>query len=160
MLKKIICWLLVVFWLLVIYLFSSHDGSISNHESKTFTHIALEEIAKFAQKIGIIEEIPTGKEAEGLVKDFNPFMRKLAHFSIYFILGILIMVALTPYRMPPLVQFMLTIILCFFYSLTDEYHQTLVSGRNGTIIDCIIDTIGSTSAALLWMVLVKNKKKS
>ena len=160
MLKKVIYWLLVLVWLVVIYTFSAHNGTVSTNESKSFTSTAIGTIAKTAQKMGMIEEIPTGKEVEQLVKKINPFTRKLAHFSIYFVLGLLIMMALTPYQMPLWVQLMLTILLCFIYAMTDEFHQTFVSGRNGTFVDCIIDTLGSLCAAFIYTVHIKNKKKS
>ena len=160
MLKKVIYWLLVILWLIVIYTVSAHNGTVSTNESKSFTAKTIDTVAKTAQKMGIIEEIPTGKEAEQLVKKINPIVRKIAHFSVYFILGFLLMMALTPYKMPLWLQLMLTIVLCFLYAITDELHQTFVSGRNGTFIDCIIDTVGSLCAALVYAVHIKNKKKS
>ncbi len=141
-------------------MFSSQNGTDSTNDSRSFTSTAIGKIAKLGQKMGLIEEIPTGSEAEKIVKKYNPFVRKLAHLGVYFVLGTLLMMALTPYHLPLWLHFMLTIMLCFGYSLTDEYHQTMVSGRNGTFMDCIIDTAGSMVAVLIYVTLTKNKKKS
>ena len=35
------------------------------------------------------------------------------------------------------------------YAATDEFHQTFVSGRHGTWVDVVIDSLGAAVAALL-----------
>ena len=38
------------------------------------------------------------------------------------------------------------------YGISDEYHQTLVFGRTGSIIDVIVNALGAiTAAASLWL---------
>ncbi len=39
-------------------------------------------------------------------------------------------------------SFLLTLILIIFYALTDEWHQTFIPGREGTLRDVGFDTIG------------------
>jgi VanZ family protein len=39
--------------------------------------------------------------------------------------------------------------LAFVYALSDEYHQTFVPGRNGTLMDVTIDGLGAGGAMLL-----------
>jgi VanZ family protein len=38
------------------------------------------------------------------------------------------------------------------YGLSDEYHQSLVFGRSGSIVDVVVNTFGAiTAAATLWL---------
>ncbi|MBU2577595.1 VanZ family protein, partial [Patescibacteria group bacterium] len=37
----------------------------------------------------------------------------------------------------------LSLVLTVLYALTDEYHQTLVSGRTGKLFDVFIDSMGA-----------------
>lgn len=39
--------------------------------------------------------------------------------------------------------------LALAYALSDEYHQTFVPGRNGTLIDVVIDGVGVSGVMLL-----------
>jgi len=41
------------------------------------------------------------------------------------------------------------IVCCILYAASDEWHQTFVPGRGGTIVDVIIDTTGALLAACL-----------
>ena len=48
----------------------------------------------------------------------------------------------------------LTILICFVYSCTDEFHQLFINGRTGQFSDCIIDTLGATIGSILTKVLI------
>lgn len=38
------------------------------------------------------------------------------------------------------------VVLCLAYGLSDEYHQTFVPGRNGTLVDVATDGVGASGA--------------
>jgi VanZ like family len=61
-------------------------------------------------------------------------LRKLAHTAEYALLGALVLHAV---RRPSV-----AIVLASAYAVTDEIHQTFVSGRHGSPIDWLIDTVG------------------
>lgn len=42
-----------------------------------------------------------------------------------------------------------SVLLAGMYSLTDEYHQSLVPGRTPSLVDCGIDTLGATLGMLV-----------
>ena len=65
--------------------------------------------------------------------------RKLGHVTGYTLLALAWMWALEPYVRRPIVPGAL---LAFAYACSDEYHQTFVDGRTGTVRDVGIDTIG------------------
>jgi VanZ family protein len=71
------------------------------------------------------------------------FFRKLAHMSIYFILSINVMVVLFTFDMHMISRMLLSLIICFLYACTDEFHQFFVDGRGASFIDCLIDTSGA-----------------
>jgi VanZ family protein len=73
-------------------------------------------------------------------------LRKLAHAAEYALLGALVYRAT---RHPPA-----TLLITSAYAVTDEIHQTFVSGRHGSPVDWLIDTagaaVGVALAARLW----------
>lgn len=77
--------------------------------------------------------------------------RKLAHFSEYALLGIL---AARAFRGSPRAWlrerwFLVSLTLIVVYALLDEYHQTFVPSRTGTIYDSLIDMAGGLTALLI-----------
>ncbi len=73
-------------------------------------------------------------------------LRKLAHAGVFATLTLLWMRALGPLTARALLA---AATISILYAISDEYHQTLVSGRNGSAIDVGIDAIGIGAAVLL-----------
>ena len=48
-----------------------------------------------------------------------------------------------------LVYCIISIVVCFVYACTDEFHQLFVDGRAGLFSDVIIDTIGATISFII-----------
>ena len=81
---------------------------------------------------------------EQVFGSYNFVARKLAHVSEYAILFLLSRSALSyllPRRNPALVS-VLAIVLACGYAATDEWHQTFVPGRTGSVHDMCIDWFG------------------
>ena len=70
-------------------------------------------------------------------------IRKVAHFTIYLVLGFVSYLAL-PRQCPLRKKMALVISLCFIYAITDEFHQSFVPGRAPEVRDVLIDTLGSS----------------
>ena len=83
-------------------------------------------------------------------------IRKFAHLFEYIILGILMINCLRCYSIKNYI--IISIVLCFIYACTDEVHQLFVPGRNGNVIDILIDTIGSFCGILIYKYCKKNTK--
>ena len=49
-------------------------------------------------------------------------------------------------------------VIALFYSFSDEFHQTFVSGREGKISDIGFDLIGITLAGLIAWIILRPKK--
>jgi VanZ family protein len=75
----------------------------------------------------------------------------LAHAAEYTVLGALLVRALRR----PLPAFALGIL----YAVTDELHQTFVSGRLGDPLDVLADAVGVAAGVLAWKALVLDQDK-
>lgn len=71
--------------------------------------------------------------------------KKASHFLAYAGLALLALRAVLEGKRPYLTAF--TIV--FLFSLSDEYHQTFIPGRNGTLADVFIDMCGALSCLFL-----------
>ena len=138
--KKIIKTLLFVSWLILIYLLSAETGD----QSGSLSDGILLSIAKLL-KIS---------DTKAFVDTFGFFIRKLAHFSEYFILCILTYECFKEYNCPKLI--VVSVLFCVLYASFDEFHQLFVDGRCGQLSDVIIDSSGSIVSCFLWR-LVKKK---
>ena len=74
--------------------------------------------------------------------------RKIIHASEYALLCFLWWRALRT-RMDRLRALWPAFVIAAAYAVTDEYHQSFVTGRHSTWVDVMIDSIGAALAALL-----------
>lgn len=79
------------------------------------------------------------------------FTRKAAHFAEYAILAFLAARAFRSSRSPALANrwFVASLALVVTYALLDEYHQSFVPSRSGSIYDSLIDIAGGLTVLLL-----------
>ena len=124
--------LLVILWMLVIFTFSNQKADDSTKLSDGLILRTVRIIEKITHKQYSDEEI--------LDKFVKP-VRKIAHFTIYFILGILVYIYIDEYNLKNII--LISLLICFMYSISDEIHQIFVDGRSGEIKDVCIDTLGS-----------------
>ncbi|MCF0259011.1 MAG: VanZ family protein [Erysipelotrichaceae bacterium] len=79
------------------------------------------------------------------------YLRKSAHFSIYFFLGFSIFKCLHFWSVPKTkaLQAALAVCLCLLYAGSDEFHQLFVPGRDGSLADVLLDGCGGLSGSCL-----------
>ena len=130
--KKIIYLLLVILCLSSIFFFSSKSSNESNSTSKKL----------IKNTITMIENI-THKDLNKreLVYKLNYPVRKLAHFTIFMILGIFLYLFINTFNIPHKV--IISIIICIICAIFDEFHQIFSLGRSPLLQDIIIDSFGS-----------------
>lgn len=126
MTKKIINILLVIIWMIVIFSFSNQKATDS---SKLSDGIIRNTISK------IIND-----DSEEVIEKYTKPVRKTAHFSIYLVLGFLVLNCFKINKR----NIIYTVLICFLYSISDEIHQMFIDGRSSEIFDVLIDTIGSS----------------
>jgi len=81
-------------------------------------------------------------------------LRKLAHLTEYCIFTLLIYASFLnaeDFEWQPRLA-LRSVLIAGLYSLTDEYHQSYVASRTPSLIDCGIDTVGASFAALMVFV--------
>ncbi len=86
----------------------------------------------------------------------NLIIRKLAHYIEYLILGILVINMFIKNNIPQ--SYLISIIFCIIYAISDEIHQLFVPGRACQIKDILIDSIGSITGIYLYKLISKRKK--
>ncbi len=145
MLKRIGKILLVLLWIMVIFTFSSQDGSSSGELSKGI--------------LNIIENI-FAVNFTNFILDMNIVIRKFAHFLEYAILGILICLNIKDYQKDKIKIIIYSLIFGIIVAGMDEFHQTFVIMRNGNVIDIFIDTLGCLLGILLMNIYKKKEIKN
>ena len=148
--KKIISFIVLILWMIVIFSFSSADANKSTGTSDKVITTMIEIKDKITNN-----ETPNN-EKEIIVKNSSFYIRKIAHITEYLILGFLTFNLLKQYSVTNIYY---AIGLSILYSCTDEFHQLFISGRSGSIRDVLIDTIGILIGTYLYKLLfIKNKE--
>lgn len=138
-----------------IYTFSSESGDASGARSDALTTWIKDNVQEH------VESSPTGQKIVNKVKelvveyspygsDWNQNIRKLAHFSEYFLLATLLYMVLSVLKVPWWAKFLLILLACGGVACWDEFHQSQVPGRVMNFTDVLIDTSGAVSATCLY----------
>ena len=140
-LRKIIPWVLVILWMLVIFMFSHQPATESNELSSGITIIITD----------IVEKVAPDNTFDQV--NLNLIVRKCAHFAVYFILGILVANALISNDIARHRVVLLALLICVTYAISDEIHQLFLPGRSGQVRDVFIDSTGGLVGILLMKVI-------
>ena len=154
--KKIIYLILVIIWMLLIFNFSNQKAYYSTKLSDSFIYKTICKVYK------VFHSNVSEEKLDMIVSDYTVIVRKLAHFTIYLILGILVLLFIREFKLDFKYTFIIPILICFIYAISDETHQLFVEGRSGELRDIFIDTLGSCigiSLTLLWCKIRRIKEK-
>ena len=88
-----------------------------------------------------------GEEDEDLITDWNHYIRKVAHFTLFFAFGFCLTAALQYQRRVP--RLPVSLGAGALFAVTDEIRQHFVPGRATQVKDMIIDFCGVLIGALL-----------
>lgn len=126
---------LIIIWMALIFHMSSEVAGTSSARS--------DEIVRTIHSIGV-----------NAPADLLTFLvRKAAHISAYFILGILIFNLLKEYDLAIKKMIFASIAMAMLYACTDEIHQIFVPGRSGEVRDVLIDTAGAAAGVVVYAAL-------
>lgn len=114
MVKFLVRWMAVVFWMGVIFALSATPSLASPFEP---------------------------------VYDF--ILRKLAHLTVFAVLTVLLFRAVRLHVARPTHAWWLAMLVAAVYACSDEWHQTFVPGREGTVRDIVIDSFGVVGVWIL-----------
>lgn len=76
-------------------------------------------------------------------------LRKIAHVTAFFVITIVIFLLLREYTKKRSYSVGGAFVLASIIAVLDEYHQTFVEGRHGTLIDVLINMVGIVIATCL-----------
>lgn len=79
------------------------------------------------------------------------FLEKAGHTLEFAILATLLTRALAPGRNARGRAFLLAVVFCWLYALSDEFHQSFVPGRTADWSDVLFDWGGAIGGAWLWI---------
>lgn len=80
--------------------------------------------------------------------NFEYPLRKLAHFSEYACMGVLVYVLWSQWMERGRRLYLLTVLWVFFSAAGDEFHQYFVPGRSASFRDVLLDTCGGAFGML------------
>lgn len=133
--KRVISSVLLVIWMFVIFSFSNQNGNVSEGNSDKVAAQVIDTVTTITK-----QEI-TENEKKTMIEDTRFLVRKIAHFSSYFILNLLAYFTLKSFGVKNSILY--SILFSFFFACTDEIHQLFVSERAGRLLDVVIDTAGA-----------------
>lgn len=135
---------LSVLCMVIIFFFSMENSDESSETSGKVTDAAVEILIDDYETL-------TEKEQTAVTHEVEHIVRKLAHFSLYALLGFL--TSCTAGRRKLLSRGSAAVLaICFIYACSDELHQFFVPGRSCQFTDVLIDNAGSLTGMLISMV--------
>ena len=139
--KKIIVGVLIVLWLCLIWGHSLQPASVSSGESLRILVILRK----------IFPTLLAGEQGEFII-------RKTAHFTEFFILGVMLCIEFSMELYGVLRRFAIPSLVGLLVAFIDETIQLFVIGRSGEIRDIWIDFAGAMFGTLIVLAIVNNKR--
>lgn len=127
--------------------FSGQTGTESSGISRKVTLLILNVFGDYDK--------PLTEEKELFVKNAEHIVRKLAHFSIYTILGMLLMGLASTFNISTAKRILTSLVGGLEYASLDEFHQSFIPGRTAMITDVLIDTAGIIMGILIIFGITK-----
>lgn len=136
--KKIILLVLIG----VVFMLSSENAKESHARSNNFIEASIGQVYNL----------------DLLDKDtLNYVVRKFAHFSIYFVIGLTTFWYISDKKIKNQKQLFLSLFLLFLFALFDEVHQ-IYTGRSFSYKDILIDFSGGLLAIVIYYQFKKRSK--
>lgn len=120
---------LLIATFVAIFNFSSQDGEKSGSLSKAVTE-------KIVNTFPYIKDFSPETKAK-MIEHGEIIVRKLAHLSIYTLVGIFIMAFMCTFDTRVLYKFGISLLVGLIYAITDEYHQSFVARKRSFSKRCM-----------------------
>ena len=154
---RILSWLAVIGWMIVIFLFSAQPAEVSSETSGGIVNQIVELVYPS------FETMPE-PEQTAILDTWQSVVRKGAHFCAYALMAVLVANAIRTYNIPKRGRFLIPVAASAAYAVSDELHQYFVPGRSCQFLDMCIDTLGAVFGVAMFAVAVfmiaKWRKKS
>lgn len=155
--RRLLVWLPVALWMIVIFIFSAQPATASGSMSKGITLTVLSALVPNWEHLSEAARVSYLDWAHILI-------RKTAHVTEFAVLGGLLMNAFVRwYGTLAKKQVLLSLLCGVLYAASDEFHQMFVPARGPAVTDVLIDSagvlIGVVVACLILRLLFKKHKK-
>ncbi len=149
---SIIILIFAILWAVGIYKLSSMNTQNSNGKSTDIIAIFIEDTLEVTNEYGITNSHPTNSKLARVSQLINAPMRKVMHASVYLVLAFLAIVFFNVLMNNKhyWIALILTLIVSIGFAVSDEIHQTYVSGRTGQFLDVVIDTMGALVGIFIY----------
>ena len=137
--------ILLILQMWIIFGFSGQNGKESGSISRKIT----EAVTKNISSIQNLEK----EEKEKVLRKIEHIIRKLAHFSLYTIIGILLMSLMSTYKIKQKSRILISGSIGLLYAISDEIHQAFIPGRGPQIGDVGIDFAGVIIGILIMFMI-------
>ena len=146
--KQTIFWSAAAVILMVcIFGFSTQSGTESNGLSMKVTKF-------FAELLFFrFDSMDIGQQTF-IITELNFFIRKLAHFTVYTALGMVVYTAVVSSGIKLRHKRLCSLAICALYASVDEIHQYFVSERTMRLKDIFIDSMGSLFGIIIISVII------
>lgn len=150
-LLRMVLILLLLMMFGTIFNFSNQEGVKSASLSRRVTVFVTKNI-KSIQRL-------EASEKEKVLAKIEHIIRKMAHYTLYNIVGFLMMSLMSTYNLENIKRIGISFIVGVIYASTDEIHQSFIPGRGPGIGDVFIDSMGVITGIIivLGMIYVTNK---
>jgi len=155
---KVSLMILILAIFIMIFAFSNQNAEKSTQLSRKVTE-------KLTENIKEIQNLDENEKQDVLLK-IEVVIRKMAHFSIYMLAGMVIMILMSIYPIKLKNKILCSFTLGVIYAVLDEVHQLFISGRTAKVGDVLIDACGvAIGIGLILMIqwimnkIKRNEKK-
>lgn len=146
--KKTILIILILIWMITVFIFSNQASTESSSTS--------------GKVIEVIMKVLNIDISDEKIQELQLPIRKLAHFTIYAIGGLLITLLINQYNILTVQKIIYSQLFITIYAITDELHQYFIPGRAASITDVLIDSAGGLLVILMCIYIsgcIKRKKE-
>lgn len=144
--RKKICFVLTVCWMIVIFSFSSRNAEQSTGDSTSVGILFGQLFVPSFAEMDIQEQMAFAEKVDHPV-------RKTAHATEYAVLGFLIAGSYADRKRKQIVCLLIPFAIGALYAVSDEIHQIFVPGRSCQVTDMLIDSCGVLAGTLAGVLI-------
>lgn len=144
---RVIALVSLIGWMVLIFMLSAENAEQSSETSAGFIH------RLFTLFYPDFRDM-TAAAQQDILLQFSFLVRKAAHFTLYFVLGILSFLNAEAFMIcSPSLKALFSLIFSVLYAASDEFHQLFVDGRAGQVRDVLIDGAGAVIGIAICLIV-------
>ena len=144
---RIISIIFVLAWMITVFMLSHQIAEDSSKTSSNFITVIIKLFNKDIEQ----------EQLETIMLKVETIVRKLAHFVLYTLGGMLITIMFINFKEYITKTKIASFLLGATYAITDEIHQLFIPGRSGEIRDVLIDSTGVLLGVFIIYLLMRIK---